>query len=509
MYYLLALPYRLTGSHSVGMCVGALIINAVALAGITAIAWRRGGIPVLLFTTLGVTLVMHALGVDVLRDPWNPYITVLPFGLLLFLVWELSAGSLWALPAAAAAATFLVQTHVGYVPVALPLLLGGAAWLVLVRRRSATRDSATADWRRGVTRAGIVTAAVLVVLWLPPVIGMIRHEPGNLSTAARYFVHPKSHHRLLDGYRVVSKQFSARPEWVTGAHAPNPFTGEPDFVFHTAVPWLAVPFVLAGLVLWRRRIGEAMRLAAIVAVACGLGVLAVSRTIGPIYAYRLRWTWLLGMIAMVLVAWALWSTRRVQRPFESRVLLAPVALVIAALTVLNTVSAAQASTPARPMSTTLTKLVLPLVKALPKRDGVVIVSSTSFGSSFYLLGTVLWLERDGIPVRVPDGRDAAQGVGARRVYHGGPVRAFVTIADDSPFDDMAKDPTQTLVAYRGTLPPRERAILAAQRDALTAQYRRGALSARDLFTEAGVLGRRLGTAIGVFIRNDSPSTSRP
>jgi hypothetical protein len=107
------------------------------------------------------------------------------------------------------------------------------------------------------------------------------------------------------------------------------------------------------------------------------------------------------MIAMVLVAWALWSTRRVQRPFESRVLLAPVALVIAALTVLNTVSAAQASTPARPMSTTLTKLVLPLVKALPKRDGVVIVSSTSFGSSFYWLGTVLWLERDAFRCACP------------------------------------------------------------------------------------------------------------
>src|SRR6202022_497886 len=143
MYYLLALPYRAAGSHSAGMYLGALVINAIALAAMAWIAWRRGGLPTLLFTTLGIAVVMHALGADFLRDPWNPYITVVPFGLLVFLVWELSVGTTWALPAAAAVTTFLVQTHVGYVPVAIPLLVGGAVWLVLARRRADTNEHAT------------------------------------------------------------------------------------------------------------------------------------------------------------------------------------------------------------------------------------------------------------------------------------------------------------------------------------------------------------------------------
>jgi hypothetical protein len=292
MYYLLALPYRLTGSNSVGIYVGALLINAVAIAGMTIIAWRRGGLAVSLLTVLGLAVVMQNLGTEFLRDPWNPYVTVLPFGLLVFMVWELSAGRAWALPAAAAVATFLVQTHVGYVPLAIPLFFGGAVWLVVVARRRAHDGAGDAlEWRQ-VMRAGLLTALVLVIMWTPPVIALIRHTPGNLGTATRYFVNGKGNHNLLDGYRVVAQQFSTGPEWVTGAHTPNIFSAEPDFLVHSPVPWLILPFAIAVWWLWRRRVGEGVRLAVIVAVASGLGVLAVSRTIGPIYFYRLRWTWL-------------------------------------------------------------------------------------------------------------------------------------------------------------------------------------------------------------------------
>ena len=500
MYYLLAVPYRLTGSHSVGMYVGALLVNAVALAGILVISWRRGGVPVLLFTALGLAYLAHTLGADFLRDPWNPYMTVLPFGLLVFLAWELSAGRPWALPLAAGVASFLVQTHVGYVPLAVPLLLGGAAWLVVATRRSGLHgDGAPLDVRR-VRNAALVAGVVLVVMWLPPVIGVIRHTPGNLGTALRYFLHPKGHHTVLDGYRVVAEQFAGRPEWITGAHTPAAFTGEPDFLYNTPIPLLILPFAAGVAVLWRRRKYEAVRLAAIVVVALGLGVLAVSRTVGPVYAYRLRWTWLLAMMAAVLVVWAVWvvgsaASRARLRPW----LLVPVVAGLAVLTVANTVSAARTSTPEKPESTTLARLVPPLVRALPKRDGVVVVGNTSFGSSISSGGIILWLERIGFPVRVANGPDAAQGVGQRRVYHGGPIRAVVTVGDDSSFDRLAGDPNQKLVAYEGTRSPSERAAIVARLDALVARRRSGALSDRELFLASVPLTRELGRVVGVFV----------
>jgi hypothetical protein len=504
MYYLLAPLYRVTGSRSSGMYIGALAVNAVALAGMASIAWRRGGLHSLLFTSLGVTLVMHALGPQFLRDPWNPYITVLPFGLLVFLVWELSAGTTWALPVAAAVTTFLVQTHVGYVPVAIPLLIGGALWLALARRRNGTDQRANGIEGWDLVRAGIITATVLVVMWLPPVIGVIRHTPGNLATAVRYFLHPGSQaHGLLDGYRVVAAQLSSSPDWLAGAKAPNPFTGEPSSVFHTVVPWLAIAFLLATWQLWRRRAAEAVRLAAILAGAMVLGSVAVARTIGPLVEYRLRWTWLLGMLAMVVVASAIWNSAwRVKRTSRNSLMLAPVAIGIVALTATNAVSAALTSTPAKPGSVTLTQLVPPLLKALPQRNGVVIVSAPTFAGLVYQSGIVLWLERLGIAVRVPNGANAAQGVGARRVYHGGAVRVVVTVADDASFDTLAADPNQKLVVAvsRGTRSPTERAAIREQLGALEAQYRAGTISAREFFERSRPMAGRLGTALGLFIQ---------
>lgn len=92
IYYVLAVPYRLTGSRSVGLYVGALMINSIAVAGILMISWRRGGLPILILSALGLSAVLHNLGPSFLRDPWNPYVTVLPFGLMLFLTWELATG---------------------------------------------------------------------------------------------------------------------------------------------------------------------------------------------------------------------------------------------------------------------------------------------------------------------------------------------------------------------------------------------------------------------------------
>jgi hypothetical protein len=352
-----------------------------------------------------------------------------------------------------------------------------------------------------VIRAGIVSAVILLVMWTPPLVAVVQHTPGNLRTAAHYFLSGQAHQSLLDGYRVVAEQLSARPEWLTGGHTPNPFTAEPDFIRTNPTPWLILPFVLAVWVLWRRRVGEAVRLGAIVAVASGLGVVAVSRTIGPLLTYRLRWTWLLGMFAIVLVGWALWVlAMRSAWPRRKGVLLVPVVLAIVGITVANIATAAGTSTPQTPQSHVLADLFPKVLKALPHRRGVVVVLGSSFAGSGYKAGAILWLERDGISARTFDTEDATQGLGARRIYHRGPIRAIITFGTDGAFDTLYRDPRQQLVAYEGKVPPGRRASLVAEQVALDRHQQAGLISKAELLIRSIPVQRRLGRATGAFLR---------
>jgi hypothetical protein len=335
------------------------------------------------------------------------------------------------------------------------------------------------------------------------VLGLVRHTRGNISKTMDYFVSASGDHGLLDGYRIVAQQFSTRTEWITGAGRPSPYTAEPDSLIHTPVPWLLIPFALAAWVLFRRRVEDGIRLAIIVITSSVLGVIAVSRTIGLVYAYRLRWTWLIGMFSMVVVVWAAWTAwvaRARPRPVLRYRVLAVVAAGALALVVANSVGAATASTPGGEESARLAKVVPALLRTLPERPGFVVVEATSFGSTQYSPGIVLWLQRLGIAARVPAGPNVTEGIGARRVYRGGPVRAWLTVAENSDYDQLVKDPTQKLVAYAGTVGTAERAVLAAQVDAQKVEFAARRISPGEALQRLSALYRRLGTAIVVFQR---------
>src|SRR5207247_2444325 len=77
LYYLLWLPYRITGSTALSLCFAALTLNAIALAGIALVAKRRGGLPLVLVTLLLTSVLVSSLGAQFFRDVWNPSITIL------------------------------------------------------------------------------------------------------------------------------------------------------------------------------------------------------------------------------------------------------------------------------------------------------------------------------------------------------------------------------------------------------------------------------------------------
>ena len=500
-FYLLALPYRLAGGASIGVNLGALLINGAAIAGMALVARRRGGTPLMLITLVGCGVLARALGPDFLRDPWNPSVTVLPFGLLLFLCWEMTAGESWALPVAAGVASYCVQTHIGYAPMAIPLVAWGAGWLV-VRARGAGRRR-----RRGLANASLIAAAVVAVMWLPPLIDQLVHSPGNFTRIARYFEKPDAKaHTLAQGYRVVGAQFGLAPDWIAGQHKLSPFLfGETDLVFSAPAPVLLLPIGMAVIVLWRRRSAEALRLAATLALALVLGVLAVARTIGAVNDYRLRWTWVLGMLGAIVVAWAAWTLVAGRWPrAEGRVLVPTAVALLVVFAGVSAIAATRAGTPAsgpdKLWSSTMAALIRPAAHALPAGDGAVLVHYTSLETLLHAPGIVLGLERRGINAKVEP--EPATRFGEHRVYRGGPVRAVLTLVSGT--DVLSTRPGARLVAYWGQRPKADLARTIERLSALDAAHVAGRLGEQDWIRRRRLLSP--GDAVAVFM--SSPASNR-
>lgn len=138
--WVLALPERLAGSPN-GMLLGVAALNAAAVLGAFWIARRRGGPAMGASAAVVLALVVHALGVDVLVNPWNPWAALLPSVLLVFLAWDVARGGRWSIPVGLAVASFVVQCHLGY----LPLAGGLVAWAAVAVGWRAVRGTATPD----------------------------------------------------------------------------------------------------------------------------------------------------------------------------------------------------------------------------------------------------------------------------------------------------------------------------------------------------------------------------
>ncbi|MEA3056515.1 MAG: hypothetical protein QOD30_1947 [Actinomycetota bacterium] len=418
MFFLLAPLYRLAGGASVAIDLGAVLVNVVGVAGMGLVAHRRGGPSLLVCTLVGTALLLRALGAGFVADPWNTSITVLPFGLLVFLVWAMTCGDAWALPAGVVTATFLAQTHVGFVVLALPLLAVGAGWLVVDVVRRAR------GWR-SLVRAAVVAVALGAVLWLPVLADAVNGAPDNLARVVDWFRHEHSAHSLLQGVRVVSGQLGGRPEWLVSRRPPLGVTGEPAYLYRAPFPWVLVLVVAAGALFVRRHVDGGVRLVAVVVCTCVVAVVAVMRTVGLAYDYRLRWTWVIGMVAAVVVAWA--ATVALERWRQLLAVVAAGSLVIACT--VDVVAAASAR-PARAADSRVMRAIVPdVLREVGDVRGPVLVDDGPYElASDYGRGLLLQLERHGVDARMRN-RDRAI-VGDHRVLDGARVARHLVVAQD-------------------------------------------------------------------------------
>jgi hypothetical protein len=514
LFYLLALPYRLTGSRPSGLQLGALGINGAAVLGMAVVGRRRGGLVLSLLILFGCGVLLHALGPQFLSDSWNPSTPVLAFGALVLLCWSMICGDVWALPIGAAVTTFCVQTHVGYVPLALPLFLGAAGWLAVRVGRSVRRQLLDPRQRRIVARACILTAAVVGVMWLPPALDQVLHTPGNMVRIGRYFAHPGAAVTTVgEGFRVVGEQFAWRPTWVIGDDKVTSAL-EPALLHSSPAPLLLVPLVLAGFALWRRRSFEPAALVGTVLIAVVLGMLAVYRTVVPVFAYRLKWTWVLGMLGAVTTVWSGWQlvAPRYRITQQRRQMLVVMPLAVGTLLTLSlvNVSAALRATPQwKAPSAVLDKLLPATVATLPRKEGDVIVRTRDLQSIMYQ-GVMLALERRGLPARTEDPTGIVGNGADHRVHRRGPVRAILTVATSSGVGRTFAQSNERLIAYWGSVSRQDRIAIARKRAVLLAQ-KPGTRSQREAFIELADVSKHLnGPEVAIFmVRPGTRSSAAP
>ena len=299
LFYLLAAPYRIVGAGPSGLAVATVLITFASIGGCVLIAARRGG-PLGALWAVGLfLLVLEARGVDVLFSPWEPQVLLTALALLMFLVWDLASGRVWALPVAAVVATLLAQAWVVFgVFVAV---LGGVGAVIgianLVRERRAPGS------RHGALAAIGTTVVVVGILWLPPVVEQLTHDPGNLTELS-------SIHRtgratgLVDGYRTVAIQFGSDAPWLghtvpTAAFSPTVDLGDGD-----GVPLALLAFAGAAILAGRRRARVADRLNLVVGATLLAAIVTCALVFGGVFVWIVEPDRVVAMMLWLAAGWS-------------------------------------------------------------------------------------------------------------------------------------------------------------------------------------------------------------
>jgi hypothetical protein len=452
---------KLTGEAPWSILVGAALVQGAGLVGVAWIARRRGGTALALLMLAAVGL--SYFGLDQLGQfthAWNPY-AALPFlPLLLLLAWSTVLGDRWCALGVVATGSFVVQCHVGYAP----LVLAVAIWVVVMVAVDRPSSAGAPRWAVVATWS----AALAVVLWLPPLVEQLRDEPGNLRALWRYFRAGGPTLGVRDALGLFGTEFRWWPPWLGGHEIYGYGSGNAI----PSSPWYAlVPVVLLGAG-WiaARRSGRRTdrRLVELAAVAAVVAVVAMARvTVEPV-PFVFYWRVTVATFVVAASAWAIVHAlpagwRPVARPLGVAATLVAIVVAFGAQTVdvidhrhrLDGIEAAADK-------------VLDRVAAEGVPTRPVLVRSLGGNLGGFDQGVVDALDREGVAVRV----DPRFGFhfGDQRTATVGDVDSVWYVAEDGRFVSLLPElPGGRVVASVSPLAPAdERELQQLQRDAAAA-----------------------------------------
>lgn len=479
-FWVLAPLYRLYGSTSWAMQAATATLNLAAVGTAAWLGHRRGGRTGALAAVAGMALLLFAYGADRWTQAWNPYLPLMWWPVVLLAVWSVQCDDLVALPIVVVTGSFCLQTHVSYLGLVpgLGLVAAAGAGAVVLRRRRDDRPAATTHpgrWCGG-------SALLLVVLWIPPLVDEVRHDPGNLTIIRGQFAEPSEPSvGLGDAARTVVGRLDPLPMLTGSAER----TGSLVAGALVLVAWLA-----AAVVAWRRRSPRSVRaLHVVVAAALVSGVASISRVQGTLFDYLVLWSWGTTVLAVVATALTLVS---VADPPPARRWLAPAVGVVAVVAVVAVVVDATGVTPPQPEQAEIHAALLPdAARALATGetaagepvpgagpDGRYLVRSADpFSGGLNTYTVLLELQREGMT----SGVDPAYAVSVRpfRVLDERDATAVVTYVAGPAVEDWRRQAGAVEIAHAAPAPSDLRAADRLRDEAVADLERHGLAALTD------------------------------
>ncbi len=324
LFWLLA-PAAYNGSD-VGMAVTIGALNTLCIVGCVALARRRGGRVLMVMSAVAVALMCQSLAAETFHDVWNPSAGLFPFTLLIFLCWSLACGDYRLLPLTVLVASFVVQTHLTYLPPTLGLLAVGLGGLVVggIGRR---RRGAPGPRRRTLLVWSSATALVAVLCWSATIDGQLTEHPGNLTLVAESATKQKATLGEEVGWHAVVHAVGIVPWWLQTPKSrwqrKHEVRSKPSaLATNSTIAMLAALVLVSALALVRRRRDVATLALSALVLCPALAAVAAStptpRRLSATLGYTMWWGSQAGMIVWLALAWVLllvlgWAVRRAAR----------------------------------------------------------------------------------------------------------------------------------------------------------------------------------------------------
>lgn len=181
LFWALAIPDRLSGSSPAGILFGTALVNAASILVVGLVVARLTG-PRVASGVLALVIAMTcSLGYRLVVDPLNLTAALFPLLAACVLAWAAGAGAPRSLLGVAGFASFVSQAHLIFAPVAVAMVVAGAAGAAVGFVASARRGE---PWRREAKITGVGTGAVLLACWSFPLWQQLTNRPGNLWNVA-------------------------------------------------------------------------------------------------------------------------------------------------------------------------------------------------------------------------------------------------------------------------------------------------------------------------------------
>ena len=315
LFDLLALPVRVFGGRA-GVALGTAAVNVVAVTLVAVMARRAGGRGGALAALAATAWMAYTMGSELLFDPWNPHVLILPCCAMLVAAWATAVGARGGLPVLLGVASFCLQVHLSYATLVVGLPLVALGVRLALGRRDGHGGATTL--RRTVRPASWI---VLAVLWAQPLWDQFFRD-GNLLALASAGGGDGQRVGGSLGMRIAGAvwwqpPWSARSRFIDAI--PITFYG-PDGTLSSVPVTRVVPALgLLGLVAvavglcirlaWRRGDRPAFTLLAVLVGAELVGIATV--VIMPLGAlglspHQMRWLWPISAFTVAACAFTVW-----------------------------------------------------------------------------------------------------------------------------------------------------------------------------------------------------------